>query len=250
MRLIDQKGMLLGRINIIDFLVIVFLISIAPMFYSGYKIFKNNPNIKIQTRQETKKQFVEIELDSTFIKLKPEVAKIIAVGDKQFDDSGKPIGEIIEVGKISPHLDEFSIGTVGRMVKEDLIMKQVPVKLRIKAENREGDLYYGNSHSQIVNNLPSEFITDKYRAFFLPLFNKEINTIMTDIKGVELEQRLNIIENKLNGLDDKINNIELNSKVTKINNIELRSMVTKLTNIENRLNKLETEKLKKNRNNK
>ena len=39
MRIIDDKGRLFGKINIIDALVILFVLCLMPMFYFGYKIF-------------------------------------------------------------------------------------------------------------------------------------------------------------------------------------------------------------------
>lgn len=38
MKIIDGKGRLFSKINIIDLLVILFLLSITPMFYFGYRI--------------------------------------------------------------------------------------------------------------------------------------------------------------------------------------------------------------------
>ncbi|MBC8488612.1 MAG: DUF4330 family protein [Bacteroidetes bacterium] len=37
--LMDEKGRLFGKINIIDFLVLLFLLSLTPMFYFGWKIY-------------------------------------------------------------------------------------------------------------------------------------------------------------------------------------------------------------------
>ena len=48
MRIIDEKGRLFGKINVIDFLVILFLISLTPMFYYGYKIFNAPPRWSIK----------------------------------------------------------------------------------------------------------------------------------------------------------------------------------------------------------
>ncbi len=42
--LINDKGMMFGnRINIIDFLVVIFILSLMPMFWSGWKIFNKPP---------------------------------------------------------------------------------------------------------------------------------------------------------------------------------------------------------------
>ena len=37
--IMDDKGRLFGKLNIIDFLVLIFLLSLTPMFYFGYKIY-------------------------------------------------------------------------------------------------------------------------------------------------------------------------------------------------------------------
>ncbi len=47
MRIIDERGMVFGKINIIDFLVVLFVLCLLPMFYFGYKII-NRPQEIIQ----------------------------------------------------------------------------------------------------------------------------------------------------------------------------------------------------------
>ena len=37
--LMDDKGRLFGKINILDFLVIIFLLSLTPCLYFGWKIY-------------------------------------------------------------------------------------------------------------------------------------------------------------------------------------------------------------------
>ena len=44
MKIIDQKGRLLGKINVIDFLAIIFFLSFVPMFYFGYKNLHKKPS--------------------------------------------------------------------------------------------------------------------------------------------------------------------------------------------------------------
>lgn len=223
MKVIDERGMLFGRINIIDFMGILFCVFLIPMFYFGYGIFKDNLNARVKNTPEAKKEFIEFKVDCLFIKLKPEEAKNISVGDKEYVGKDEVIGEIVEIGEITPYVHEFNIGAPGKITKEDLVLKQIPAKLRIKAEKRGNDLYYQDK--QIKSNVVASFITDKYKAEFLPLFTKEINTIKTDISGVELVQILQSIDNKLNISNAKINNLsglgaEINSLENKINNLE------------------------------
>ena len=41
--IIDDKGRVFGKINIIDLLVVIFILSLTPMFWYGYKIFNKKP---------------------------------------------------------------------------------------------------------------------------------------------------------------------------------------------------------------
>ena len=43
MKIIDEKGRFFGKVNVIDFLVILFLFCILPAFYYGYKILSKKP---------------------------------------------------------------------------------------------------------------------------------------------------------------------------------------------------------------
>ncbi len=47
--LIDERGRLFGKINVIDFIVLLFVLCLLPMFYFGYKIFTKPIVIKPPT---------------------------------------------------------------------------------------------------------------------------------------------------------------------------------------------------------
>ena len=59
--LIDEKGKIFGKINIIDLGVIIFILSLVPMIYFGYKIFIKQPVVLDQ-----EKEFIEIEMNFRF----------------------------------------------------------------------------------------------------------------------------------------------------------------------------------------
>ncbi len=52
-KIIDERGMLFGKINIIDLLVIIFILLISPIFYWGYKIY-NKKSLSPQVNWEQK----------------------------------------------------------------------------------------------------------------------------------------------------------------------------------------------------
>ncbi len=39
-KIIDNRGMVFGKINIIDLLVVIFILCLTPMLWYGYKLFK------------------------------------------------------------------------------------------------------------------------------------------------------------------------------------------------------------------
>ncbi|MEK6715233.1 MAG: DUF4330 family protein [Candidatus Omnitrophota bacterium] len=159
MKIIDEKGRLFGKVNVIDFLAMLLLLSILPVFYFGYKIANQKPIAPPKT-------FTEVELYCRFIKLAPSVAEMISVGDKEFDEKGDVTAEIIELGKIELYVYELDIGAGERLVKEDLDKKQVSARLKLKAELREDKLYYKNK--PIAISLPLDFKTNKYEVIAIP----------------------------------------------------------------------------------
>lgn len=171
MKIIDEKGRLFSKINIIDFLLILFLFFLAPMFYFGYQLFARKP-LSFQG------EVIQQEIDCKFIKLTPEQIKYIAVGDKEFDENGKIIGEIISLDKIEPYVFELNIGSAEKWFKEDPILKQVKAKLRLNVDSRSGSLYYKNS--LLSDNSDFEFKADKYRVFAVYRY-EELEERMLDV---------------------------------------------------------------------
>ena len=60
--LIDDKGRLFGKINIIDFLVFLFVLCVLPMFYFGWKIMSRKPEIKPPTITLDKAEYEQEQL--------------------------------------------------------------------------------------------------------------------------------------------------------------------------------------------
>jgi len=73
--IIDEKGILFGKINIIDFLAIVFILALLPMFWYGYKIInKQPPEVAIPTDYKAKYEQLQAERDN-FLKRFPRAEK-------------------------------------------------------------------------------------------------------------------------------------------------------------------------------
>ncbi len=167
MKIIDDKGRLFGKINVIDFLVILFLLCFIPMFYFGYKIAVKKPTVVVE-----KKETIEKEIYCKFVKLEPEILKSIAVGDREFDRDGLAVGEIIWLGEARPFQYKFDIGGGKIEFKEATILKDLPVRLKLKVSIKGNSLYYGDNDKQVMINSPFEFKTDKYKVSAIPDIEK------------------------------------------------------------------------------
>ncbi len=164
MKFIDDNGRLFGKVNIIDFMVILFLLCLIPMFYFGYKISNRKP-IAI----EQKKDFVEIEINCNLIKVSPEISSLIRVGDKGLGMEGEQTGEITSIEKSSPWVYRFYIDNTSSsspLVITDPRLKDVFVKIKLKAEIRDNNLYYNDK--RIMDGSAFVFKTGKYKVEAVP----------------------------------------------------------------------------------
>ena len=103
MKLIDEKGRLFGKINLIDLMVILLLLGAIPIFYFGYKIYTEE--VKVEQQAEF---FVE-EVYCKFVGLTSKDAESITVGDKEMDENGEMIGEVTWVGPVASQTYEIDI---------------------------------------------------------------------------------------------------------------------------------------------
>jgi len=169
MKIIDDKGRIFGKINIIDLLVLLVIIGIVGMFVFSYVKFIENSRPKKAEVKET----TSLEIDFKLIRVSPEVVSLLKVGDKQLDSNGKAIGEITWIGEPKPYQYIFNMGSgpgvrVGFLVKEDEYFKEIPVKIKLHAEVRElSGAYYNNQ--QLLFNTPVTFSTSKYSLLAVPV---------------------------------------------------------------------------------
>jgi hypothetical protein len=155
MRIINEKGKLFGIINIIDFSVLFVLIFLIPAFYFSYMVV-----IKKKPKQAW--DVISAEINCEFIKIIPEIVRSISVGDKEVGEDGNVIGEIISLGDVKPYTHEVEVGLQEKIVKTDLALKRLAVKLRLNAEMRRDGLYYNND--SLALDSVFEFKTKKYKV--------------------------------------------------------------------------------------
>lgn len=160
MRIIDEKGRLFGKINVIDFSVVMFFITLIPVVYFGYRLTKKTQSQVLP--RETRK----IEFNCNLIKLKPEILSLIKTGDQEKDENGTVIGEIIWLGEAKPYQYPFNLGFNITQITDKSALKEVPAKIRITADIRNNTLYYKDK--QITVNSPLEITTEKYTLLAVP----------------------------------------------------------------------------------
>lgn len=180
MKIIDDKGRLFGKVNIIDFLVILFLLSCVGVFFYSYIAISRRPAVTIV------KEMVELELPYSLIKLKAEDIKLIALGDKEIDNGGNTIGEISWVGEVMPYQHSINVGD-RIIIKEDADFKTLPVKIKLKGEVRGDSIYYKNK--QVSVNTVIDFKTDKYSLLAMyspPLIEKWLE-VKVRLSGISPE---------------------------------------------------------------
>lgn len=154
MKIIDEKGRLFGKINVFDFLVILVFIFSIPVFYFGNRLFN-------RSRLAVPSKYIEFEKVVKIEKVKPDILKLIQVGDSEVDDKGETIGIITWLGKSKPYQYSFEGGSGQSILKEDYELREVYAKLKLKAGVRNNNLFYKDK--QILVDSPIEFKTKDYR---------------------------------------------------------------------------------------
>lgn len=147
MRIIDQKGMVLGRINIIDFSVILIVIFFLLSLFIGYAVVVKKEMIKDSVWVSIKLKLVETE---------PEFRNIISKGDVEKNAFGETIGRLVDVSSVMPSkvwviVDNKMLSTIDHPVKKDVI-----VNAEILCKRKDGILYHKTSPVKIGTTITFE----------------------------------------------------------------------------------------------
>lgn len=169
MKIIDEKGRLFGKINILDFLIIVLILVIIPGFFSIYKILGKTP-VRIPH------EWITVEAVTFTIS---EIAELIEAGDMSVDGFGNPDGKLVKVLKKGKEYGEkiksAMIGT-SRAKYETRIPVFLRVELLCTKSAKNEPWYYRRNHLLVSLEREEEFAfnTKKYRLVCHALKIKEI----------------------------------------------------------------------------
>ena len=161
MKIIDEKGRLFGKINIVDFLIIVLILIVIPAFLHIYKIMGERPVL-------VPYKWIKAEAVTFTI---PEIAKLIKEGDASYDYYGTMDARLIRIIKKDKGY--------GDKLKSTLIKKSdgippkhtIPVFLEVQllcTQTSENMPYYFRQNAIFAGLEKSRgfiFYTDKYSTF-------------------------------------------------------------------------------------
>ncbi|MDD5431482.1 MAG: DUF4330 domain-containing protein [Candidatus Omnitrophica bacterium] len=137
MRLIDKNGRLFGKINIIDFLIVVFLVASSLVI-----ILRIQLNQKLGKQSYEAKEAVEITIPVKFIRLSANAAEKLKVGKKEFDNKGTAISEITWLGGTSRYLHTVFFDQENKKRITDALLFERPARVKIRAVIIDKHSYY------------------------------------------------------------------------------------------------------------
>jgi len=155
LKFIDEKGRLFGKINIIDFLVLVFFLFILPAIFFSYKLVKTRLATKAEQRAIT-----EVTVDAKFVEVPKSTLNQIMAGDSEKDEEGKQIAELITFSKPLSFRHKITMGSGQTMIIKDQNLYEVPIKIKLAGYIENDKFYYKGVPLSINTTFP--FKTEKY----------------------------------------------------------------------------------------
>jgi len=143
MKIIDERGSLFGKINIIDLFVVILILSVIPMVMWGNRLASHPESLPKETIE------VKIKLNAII----PELAEVIKEGDVEEDKSGI-VGRIVKIISNEPQ----KILSMGENIESGY--REIRLLLELSCVVGEGTIKYGNNVLRIGAGLT--FTTDIY----------------------------------------------------------------------------------------
>ncbi|MFH0772265.1 MAG: DUF4330 domain-containing protein [Candidatus Omnitrophota bacterium] len=156
MRIIDDKGRIFGKINVIDFIIIFTLLCVLPAFYLGKKMLVLKKEIPAAVEKS-------IEIQVKFSNVTVELADVFREGDVERNPQGNVIG--IMKKTVSNKLPE----TFSLDMKDNKFIivpnpysksRDIVAIFDIKCAEKDRTLYFADCVIKIGNSFA--FSTDLY----------------------------------------------------------------------------------------
>ena len=158
MKIVDNKGRLFGRINVIDFFIIVSLVVVLPGFFYIYKVMGQRP--VMVPYEKVKVTVVTFTI--------PEISALFKEGDMSYDEFGNPDGKILKVSR--------EVGSEGEELKSVIMKKgnmpnydqRIPVTLEMElscTHSAKGEAYYYKREPLVIGlDSTVSFLSPKYNV--------------------------------------------------------------------------------------
>ncbi|MDD5680539.1 MAG: DUF4330 domain-containing protein [Candidatus Omnitrophica bacterium] len=148
MKFIDDKGRIFGKVNLIDFLVILFLLGLTPLFYLGNKALTQKWDVK-----DTKKILVKIKCASVM----PELANVFREGEIVRDSEGNAIGVLKKIISNVPSeiitINQFNLRNNDYFLVPNPSGKDVVCLFEMNCTESKGVFYFNNQPVKIGSNV-------------------------------------------------------------------------------------------------
>lgn len=152
MKVIDEKGKILGKINVIDFITIVLIVSIVPMFYLGSEL--------AAFKRPAKNKAVRIKVQIKFPRVIPEVASVISEGDNDEKKGARGISFLKRI-IVNKNSEMVALGKNDQVViVPDPTAREIIATFDLICVEENGQLDYKGHIVKIGNGI--SFSTDLY----------------------------------------------------------------------------------------
>lgn len=139
MKFMDSDGRIFGKVNIIDLLVIVFLLCFLPLAFHAYNEWVNKSDVK-----------EPLKVTVRFNNVGPELSEMIKKGDVEVDLKDNVIGKITEVISVKPP-ELLPISNILTPDKVNVtgtyqpLNRNVTVAMELLCKKRSRHFYYKDS---------------------------------------------------------------------------------------------------------
>lgn len=154
MKIIDEKGRIFGKINVIDFIVILFLLFLTPTIYFGQKMLSGK---KLQKKEAA------VRVDVKFLNVLVELANVMKEGDVKKDSAGNVVGTLTKIAsKESPTFFSLNVKDNQFVIAPNIYSqsRDIVAELDLKCKEQDRALYFDTYVIKIGS--PILFSTDLY----------------------------------------------------------------------------------------
>lgn len=144
MKLVDEKGKLFGKINVVDLIVLVIILGIVGAV--GYRLTSSRVNVGGENPVTAEDQYCYVTLYSSLVV--PEISQSLNVGDKLVANSKYTDAEIVSIDE-KPAAYVATNAEGEAVLSEHPIWKDVTVVVKEKVDPTNVILKVGNQEARV-----------------------------------------------------------------------------------------------------